>query len=415
MSPRPPRLYRDRTPVSDLDEDVRLALHELGVIYSNSAVVQFVGVIPTSENVYAFLPIGMNASLENMKMVMGLLAQLQRPSTAFGIDLQYETNARPRTVSTALHLFEDYLAYGFYEHSETTIRSSRGGKPLWSRTVSQEQPIWVNGNAPVYERYIVRQTRSSESHVLRCIQEVALREIWGSLGWWLKERVNHAPSFSSRPHRWNRGEFVRQLRMAQRVAYDERSLRLAELLIAYFEELGAVAGPHLPIGVVLFEHVWEHILREVILDVQLLEYGRIEYVPRNLSQRVVGYSLRPDIIAHDIAGRTLILDAKYYSAQDASTLPGQSDIVKQLAYAMELRSRKAETKCVGAYRNCFVFPALESGSGPWQKIRFANAETQNVSAIECHYVSTESVIRWYLNGEKASISELLGAESPVEL
>lgn len=408
MSPKIPRLYHDRTPVSELDDEVHEALRGLGLVQPGSAVVQFVGVIPTPETVFAFLPLGMEATVENMRVVMHLLARLERSSSMRGIDFSAVASSRVQTVSTALHLFEDYLAYGLYERSETIIRSSRAGKPLWPRTVAQKQPIWVDGDVPVYEQYIVRQSRRSEAHVLRQIQELVLGEIWESLGWWLGERVNALPRFTTRSQRSHPEEILGQLRVVQRVAYDERSLRLAELLIGYFSKAGVGDGRDLPIGTVLFEHAWEHILREVLRDVQLFEYGRVEYVPRAADARAVSYSLRPDIIAADTAERILILDAKYYSAQDASTLPGQSDIVKQLVYATEFQNRQLEKSRNALLRNCFVFPAFERGVGPWDRIRFANKLLYDPQVIECRYVSTEQVIRWYLSGERVDVSELLG-------
>jgi hypothetical protein len=93
----------------------------------------------------------------------------------------------------------------------------------------------------------------------------------------------------------------------------------------------------------------------------------------------------------------IIVDAKYYSATSATTVPGWPDIAKQMFYEMALRSVIGEEACI---RNYFVFPAPSLDATRYSRIEVrAKADDATVAAfpqVECHYMPIDDVMSAYV-------------------
>lgn len=401
-------IYEDRTPLVELESNVVAVLEEHHLLRSDATTVQFVGIIATNEKLYGFVPLGMPRTMSSIQTVMSLLARVERQ-----LDAQFERAGgraelgQVGELSRMLRVVDDYVSAGFYVRPESTTELRDFGRTLWTQTASRVLPIWVESSGPIYDQQIVRVRRHTADHLLRKAQETALHEIWQRLGWWLSERVSFSGHLPYRLRNFSDDEIVSQLKGFRQTLFDERSLQLLEVLLDYFEPQTETPSSGHVIGITRFEYIWELMLRNVILDTVQLPQGELEYVPVQRTRQRFVKSLRPDVVIYDAESRLFVLDAKYYAARDEKTLPSQSDIVKQIVYALELEQRfeALEGKTLDV-RNCFVFPSEKSGRGMWDLIRFTHDQEADSQVVECRYASMKEVVSLYLHQNRAPVSEL---------
>ena len=370
----------------------------------HNQTVQFCGLVsPSLSETAIFLPKGISrtASLYQSKMVMRALAQ-------YGSEIerrQLEDEADTGTtglLSVIAKLAADFRENGFFtERQRLSFRNA--GKPEWAKTVRKTIPLGAGGNQPVYSEIYTSRAIDTRETLLGRIHAAVLREISDNHGWWLDGMLARRNEFQRIPiPSSNRRVWPTQIRQLRTSLYASRSIKLANLLIKYLEADSAHDSGNHVFGLNDFHSVWERMLAATLPNVfegmnEQLPFAR--YQPHHPSWKHVDRFMRTDIIAEE-AGTYYLLDAKYYLARDERTLPGWSDVAKQIVYEQALRTIIGpETQVV----NAFVFPTNASGH-----VRFTKAEMVDRSEGICHGFPTVrmygidimDVMSCYLAGSK---------------
>ena len=412
-------VYQDRAALSELPPTIATVLERHGLTDQTTRSVQFVGCIAFKDYQVAFVPLGVleRASTKNiwdyLRLVMNVLDESERYLPQAHTIPSEDDDQRVEIVSVARDLFEEYAAHGLHTQRAPRYERGRSGTVSWSRTIARSVPFIVDDVTPVYPETVVRRVVSSETSLLRRAQETALREIWDVLWWWLiiATGVDLPKTVQVRLLPNERNSLLEQLYAYRDRRYDDRGLRLIELLIRYFQASQLEEGADKIFGSASFEHVWEEMLKRILGVVESPWMGRTPKIAYRYkdehSASVLGFRLDPDFVI-EADGEVLLLDAKYYAATDSKTSPPLADVYKQMAYQMALESRLAsmgrpETRI----RNAFLFPSSPSG-GPWKDLAFIlNDGAHANSLIEYLYLDTEDVMRAYLKDARLSLDTLV--------
>ena len=309
-------------------------------------------------------------------------------------------------------LAQDFRNNGIYAERER-YNARNSGKPNWKKTISREVPFLTKGNVAIFPE--IRTTRTLDSHEnpLALIQAAVLEEIIEMHSWWLdgvEARADELRHF--RKPSVPRFLWPAKLRSLLPSLYANRSVFLAKALIDYVEETAGHAEGNFVCGVEDFSAVWEHMLRKVLPGV---EDGWNTKLPKpgyvrseDGSVEMSGSGMQTDIIVRD-NNQLIVIDAKYYGATGKGSVPGWTDIVKQLYYQIALE-KVVSTKTTVS--NCFAFPTGPGIAQPYSSARVfisPEAPVQGFPEIECRYFDILEVLKAF-SGHRELVLSMQGIE-----
>lgn len=294
----------------------------------------------------------------------------------------------------AVFFVADYLQNGEYPANPIVRESVSHGEIDWERTIAEKTP-WLLGEALVYLDPVHTYVEADDSdfcqqlHLaivsdcFRFLKSTGIAEIIGIGSW--------PPSEAKLSDFGNPDYLLSKLRSERQVQFDDRRLRLLELMerhlersmgLRSFESFGFFGTAH-------FEIVWETLCSHAFSNQRDLPIskclshaslsGRAGQLSTNstmkdlierpmwriangalsFEQESAG-KLNPDIVTvhHENGDCLAILDAKYYALKighnTVSNQPGVEDIVKQHAYQMAMQEfAKANGLTI---QNALLFP-----------------------------------------------------------
>lgn len=294
----------------------------------------------------------------------------------------------------AVFFVADYLQNGEYPANPIGRESASLGEVDWARTIAEKTP-WLLGEALVYLDPVHAYIEADDSDLcqqlhlaivsdcFRFLKSTGIAEVIGIGSW--------PPSEAKLSDFGSPDYLLSRLRSERQVQFDDRRLRLLELMerhlersmtLRSFESFGFFGTAH-------FEIVWETLcshafnnqrdlpisncLSHAVLPDRASQLStnstmkdlierpmwRIADGPVSFEQESAG-KLNPDVVTihHESGGYLAILDAKYYALKighnTVSNQPGVEDIVKQHAYQMAMQGfAKANGLTI---QNALLFP-----------------------------------------------------------
>ena len=298
------------------------------------------------------------------------------------------------TMDEAVFFVADYLQNGEYPANPIVRESASRGEIDWERTIAEKTP-WLLGEALVYLDPVHTYVEADDSdfcqqlHLaivsdcFRFLKSTGIAEVIGIGSW--------PPSEAKLSDFGSPDYLLSKLRSERQVQFDDRRLRLLELMerhlersmrLRSFESFGFFGTAH-------FEIVWETLCSHAFSNQRDLPIskclshaslsGRASQLSTNstmkdiidrpmwriangslsFEQKSAG-KLNPDIVTvhHENGDCLAILDAKYYALKvghnTVSNQPGAEDIVKQHAYQMAMQEfAKANGLTI---QNALLFP-----------------------------------------------------------
>jgi len=400
-----PVIHFDRMAVRNLgvkDAPLLDAMNEWGIgKVDGKETVHFCGLVRDKDGHTAiFLPRSTrNPSMSAARLTMKVLARYGQSAANRKFDTDGD-HGNPGILAVIQRLAVDFQNYGLFVERQR-VRSRNSGKPDWKRTVTRERAFACEGGDEVFPDIATTRAIDSSETLLAQVQAAVIGEIIEQHGWWLDGAQSRRSEL-----RWQK--WPRQPRVLWAVLldgllpqlYTARSVFLAKYLAHYLRECRASASGSLVFGVEDFHIVWEQMLGETLAWV---ERNWNEKLPRAVYETSAGNTddaperrMLTDTVLRTGEGYTIV-DAKYYAASSATTVPGWPDIAKQMFYEMALRSVVGEETRI---RNCFVFPAPSVDAPRYRQVemraRIDNASVAGFPKVECHYMPIDEVMSAYV-------------------
>lgn len=397
------QFFHDRHPVKDLATsfpEVLSSLRTLGVpVHKDS--IHFCGMVSLPEMSSAvFLPHGCRSNDNNdLKRLAALTMQ---SISKYGTASKRSGHTHGPSGSPQLPAIIQALCDDLVDHGLHTVRAynqpSRSGRVDWQKTFRRSPYTLLDDGNIWFQRYEYKATVDTCNSPISFIHAEIMREICDQHDWWIPQTVVHL--IDELPHIQmyvDRQEWDSALENYVSTITSEPVLERLDLIRSYIE-LTSISNDkgHL-CGIVDFSTLWEAMLDQVLAD---NNNALKQSLPRPTWHRDDGTSLttkglRPDTILTR-TDHHVIIDAKYYLATSAETLPPLSDITKQNAY------RDALVQIVppkNTITNHFVFPS-RNGAGPFTKLDFpVESDISSLPTITCTYLSTEAVMAAWISNE----------------
>lgn len=338
---------------------------------NTTKTVSFTGFIFIDITTYIFLPksVALLESPEYLKNVCSILLRtLQKFHRQFnsnsireyGRGLDKEDIERLTEFSTHIEVIENWRKYGAYNkrHLKQFHSNLLKGKINWQRTVKTIQPFISKSGVPHYPKFNTTTSHTKEVEAIVKIQKWCVAIADEHIGWMLSHNSSvlfPELSYQTKSPPFSLQQMIAILKNELKVTFDERITSQLNSLLRfvlndnlYTQQVGEV------FGVKNFWVIWENILKKTLND-ESKQY--LHKMPQPVyydeyDNKVSTNKIRqiPDIIIGKEERELFFLDAKYYNVD--SSLPGWSDIVKQLFYAQTYTVSNQSTKATTA----FIFP-----------------------------------------------------------
>ena len=350
----------------------------------------------------------------------------------------------------AVFFVADYLQNGEYPSSPVVHESDKLGDIDWDRTIDEKTP-WLIGKSLVYLDPVHTYVEADDSdfcqslHLaivsdcFRFLKSTGIAEAIGIGSW--------PPSETKLVDFGSPSYMLAKLRSEKRVQFDDRRLRLLNLMekhlersisLRSFDNFGFFGTEH-------FEIVWETLCARAFNNQRDMPIARclpnavlpeqerhlttnstmkdlIRRPTWNICDGTVAFEqkstgkLNPDVITihHEKGACLTILDAKYYAlsigSRTVANQPGVEDIVKQHAYQMALQDFALVNNL--QMQNALLFPTGRetriAGSVHYDVLsNFANKKLIPIAVV---FVNMSDIIDFYLTGNaswKAVAQEIL--------
>ena len=372
-------------------------------------IVQFCGLLVTSDEVISFLPRNSIAPdrsgrTQVARLTMQALAKFSREHDS-NIGLGRHDERSAQALSAIKYLADDFTKFGIF-FERTSITNSTRGKVDWSSTLNKKLPFYSEKHDVYFPNMVFRTSHKNTSRPLSILHAAIMREIIAVHGWWLGDLQRKKSTLNNiQLPQMPRNHWIKAIYQEMSLLFSHRSLDLAKQLIAYLENTGTNGRGRSLFGLQNFYSVWEVMLRKVLSDVDMS-------LKRDLPKpvyRLVGDArdeqmqtrMQPDIFIRK-ENKFIIVDAKYYDASDMNSAPAWSDISKQLLYERALAGISPDI----ATENWFLFPSEISGKGRISALEMVDSADNQVSTlrkIDCGYLSVTEVMEAYITGSKIDI------------
>lgn len=381
------------------------------LIYNNTLLILFPKAykIPESEQ----------SLLEHIQTLFQVLIKYKREADLSPEEMELlggDRGARDNKLMSAYRLIQDFTQNGLLMKEMRVKTSANIGKTDWPETIAKKQPMFSGGSV-VYIELRSRKTTMDRQHLLLKLHKYCL----------FLSLKKYGILFSLTPEDVEIEEIQLDIDINQAVnvlknelnsTFIEREINVINMMIDFLlgirtnkvnERVEVLATPY-------FQNVWEQVCGSIFNN----QYRVLKPIIPNLNWEIESTAVvqpqRPDVMT--IKGDVLfILDAKYYNIE--TNLPGWSDVVKQLFYAVtifkhinseEFRFKELKLlKSIPVIRkveNAFLFP-----SGDIQPIKYVgkvniegNKEFDDIKAFR---INTFLAMKCYLGKEEYPFLEKL--------
>ncbi|QYR53813.1 LlaJI family restriction endonuclease [Lysobacter soyae] len=402
-------ILNDRVLVSEVERqspELVDRLRRLGAIPAGARTVQFSGLIQDEfGNTTVFLPLkaGLNCPedqrFEKARCLMRVLAKFGSRNERAGTALEIDGSVS--LAHTIMELLKDYKRWGIFRDSVT--RNSRNvGKADWKATSNRVAPNFQADGIPHFDEIRTRLLDTDTENPLSIIHAAVIREVQKNHIWWIPPSNTVDKSIRRLDLLGQRKEaLVKRLKSLSKDMFASRDLALVRLLCAYLTQTGSERDGALTIGVRDFHTVWEVMLRETTKGVEQGWNRRLPlptYIARS-GANVVASGMLPDIVVRRNS-TFVIVDAKYYAAEGAFSVPALGDALKQVCYRMAMSHIVVGSRV----DTCFLFPSASGTEGRFEYLKFIARETSSEATdfgeIRCLYVDIDRVMEAYSSNRK---------------
>ena len=293
----------------------------------------------------------------------------------------------------------DYLENGLFSQDDRKINNGGTGKTLWSQTIKKIQPVISNGGV-VYpylkkiNRFQNYDTLLTHIHVYILNQCI---DYMNSMGEYTElKKLNQDYDFDD----CKMLEYAKYIRTRLNRVYSNRDLHLLKALASWCDE----SEFYKKIGcTVNFQDVWEWVVDDVFGESLNKRSTEPKYhiggdcFSGDHKSTAIMDSVRVFNSEEENVKCIAIYDAKYYVIKEISGnkvvgLPGNADVVKQIAYLKEIYKSCGNDKI--KYSNMFIMPS--SNRKVYQQL---NCNVDNGLYRYIGYVEPGSFDEWKKNYE----------------
>lgn len=403
-----PVFYTDRQQISSLPFDIRNELEKHQVLKQGEHVVQFTGFVLGKDKLHVFLPRNTvlrtqtdRQKFRNASLLMRGIRRYLNERSSIETDDGGDGEVGAFQLNLVTDLLEDFCTNGIYS-KRFREQVKNAGKFNWKRTISS-QTAFIGESGPVYLDIDGTRHRYISDCVVARIHAQIIRNLDQSYGWIITGTdAKISGELTYIPDSFMEVEAqISALEKELFNVYAERDIRLIHLMIRYLKSTRGVESGSL-IGLRNFHHMWEKMLDSSLKWVfpvnQLLAIPAYRFIDGTLKKAAAKAQRTDTVLKDPHSNNFVVIDAKYYGANDVQSAPGWGDIVKQFFYAKALKIY-AQTAEVG---NAFVFP----GNGPLHSIHMTERGPEGATIdedyppIKCFYLDPMELIKCYANGSK---------------
>lgn len=412
--------HEDRCLVSGLPTHVRKALESEKLFNADKKRLDFCGMIMKEDRADIFLPRNSKPAMSSSskKLSASLIRAIhkytqnrERLSISGGVA---EYIVGDSLLGLAFTLLTDYIEYGLYVRRKSETRRNVG-KTDWKRTISRAQSYPLSGSL-IYLDTFGRKSSTRYDEEITLIHAEVIRELNLHFGWIFFD-IDSSISSELADIPLPTGDKEIKIGMLERelgIIYSDREMKLMKDLISFLEKKTGKAGSSLVIGINGFHSIWEHMIDSCMqwkfdINHKLAKPCYLLNGEHLISAQKGG---RTDtVIRSPDESKFVIIDAKYYGANNVSNMPGWPDLIKQFFYAAALKDIYPDA----IIYNCFVFPGVDKiiTSAHLQDPTTKILQDEKYLPIECIYLEPMTLINCYISGGKlVELSDRLLNPSP---
>ena len=406
--------YSDGMMVRDpelIESDSFLYLMKSGFIHESSGRINFCGFI----------------SFKNSKNQRELIVSFPKTTLDTPIYLNYDeslskyTNFSPRLLFQVLDKYTGSKTNGYDEEGDHFVidsnirqakdilidwqlngemqdfliadRKNAGFKVNWKKTIRKVLPFIVNDSIYYPDIFYYKNIKYDDS-IIRQIHLEIVFECNSNYYWTItNSRFILDPITTT----LNDDEKIAILKKRLGITFNDRSIRILNLLIQYIEAQSYESKKNGVYGTENFHVIWEQALCDVFSGDKSIEMPAVRWKnekPENSSRQI-----NPDFFYQDLDKNLWIVDAKYYDFK--SGLPKGYDVIKQFFYSKFLEEKGKIIK-----KNMFLLP--HNGQN---KIFFDSVQlnykkeipVKEYKEIECWLLPVEKILRFYSENIKIDL------------
>lgn len=401
------KLYNDRDLKTKLPLDLLAEMENRDLLVADDKkTISFVGMILHEGAINVFLPRSIEEvstvnTIKYAALAMNVVEKYSRVSKTKINDLDKgELIDGEMNLTLVKSIVTDFQQNGIYSRRQKATHLN-SGKPDWKKTMNRFLPMTTKNKSPVYLDYFSKKNRNNSDNIVSQIHEEIIAYLDCNFSWWImgsdKYRIAPELSYSKIVNVENATKLL-ILQQELTAVYSDRDVNLINNLIELLELTGGKTQSVLVAGLRGFHHAWEAMFREISEDVVDLN----SKLPRPIYKNRIGENhkssgMLTDIILEDENGKKLvIIDTKYYRAQNVENSPHWADIVKQFYYEKALSIIRPRYKIL----NYFVFPGLNR---TFKSVHLVDQRNEvelddHFAPIFCKYVDPIPVMEAYVDG-----------------
>jgi len=306
-------------------------------IIDNKFKIKVCGIVNFKKDNYIFFPKGYQI-LEDNKINNHIASFLFQSIRKYKGDVLLEDdendwlgNLNPEInfLDLLVWLIEDYLVNGLYRVSQKIIENNGKGRIEWAKTIKSKIPF-IKDNKFLYLDVLTSKSNVNFDHIISKIHKNILIDCFNEIGWALQisDSIDEIDDLNiSKEHQ------IIMLEKKLKETFVGHDIKLLQNLISYLKKTTA---DDLNFALVTnkFENIWEKMLKSLLGHDDKIKISQPYWKRKNTSSPD-NINQIPDILVNSKKG-VIVLDAKYYSVK--GSFPGWPDIVKQLFYALTLKS-----------------------------------------------------------------------------
>lgn len=264
---------------------------------------------------------------------------------------------------TAKWLIDDYTHNGLIHSTKRKELINSNGRIEWSKSIQKMAPILSNNNF-YYLDLITSKNDIVKDQELTIIHSIVINSVFKDFGWLLGSNFSDYPEKNN----FSLNYMIYIIKNALKNTNVDREIKLFKKILAFLNRKASSDVFNI-YATAYFANVWEAMCAQMLNNDRSLHKN----VPKPywfFEKNKTYTSQLPDIlISHE--KKIIVFDAKYYQIKyGIDKLPGWSDIVKQLFYAMSLR------KSTEKMYNAFLFPS--SCNDGFEYLGYAAVESKEI-------------------------------------
>jgi len=344
----------------------------------------------------------------HIEVLINVLLKYKNEATMDPLEMELlgrENGDHTDNLITVYRLIQDFFQNG-YLIKEMRVRSGKQcGKIDWPLTINRKQPFFSVSSVVYIDPIITKKIIDGQNLLLK-LHKYCLYMGIKKYGWLMGISPDIVEPENNLPNNYDLSFILNFLTNELNSTFVEREIKVIHLIIQYLsginlkdpkEKIETLATPY-------FQNVWESMC-SVNFNNQYHELKKI--IPKlkwEIDSKAPIQPQRPDLMM--VREKTLyILDAKYYNVD--KSLPGWSDIVKQLFYAFTIYKNiqscrpllNLKLNNINNVFNAFLFPSSDSEAIKYiGKVEIEGNE--QLGSVKSFKLNTFLMMKCYIGVEK---------------